>query len=483
MMLQPPALIRRWQARWSALSLATRFALAGGFVMVLAALIVGSIVANRIRDVVVRNTANATALYMESFISPLSQELAEGDTLSQGARRALDEIFANTPLGERVASFKIWKPGGLLVDASNKDLVGQTFEMTENMRLAFDGQVRADFEDLRHPEDMTEGEPGVPLLEIYSPIREVWSGRVIAVAEFYEYAAGLKQDLARARFNSWATVVLVLSLIGGSLYAIVLGGSRTIDRQLVSLTELSARNTALRLRVQSAAARFSAMQDQALQQVGADLHDGPAQLMAFAALRLDNLQDAAASQQAEADFAAVEKAMADAIRDIRNIARGLSLPDIDKRPLADLVRAAVDSHTARTGTKVTVDLTVPDGIRLPTAVNICVYRFVQEGLTNAWRHAAGAGQAVRLCIEHGVLHLSVLDAGPGLPSGGRPGTGTGTGERDGGLGLIGLRDRVESLGGQFSFANRIDTGSATDIPPRPRSGTDLHMTLDLKGAT
>ncbi|MDT8856223.1 histidine kinase [Paracoccaceae bacterium Fryx2] len=459
---------------WPDWSLAAQFAVAGGVVMLLAMLVVGSVVAGRIEDAVVRNTANATALYMESFISPLSQDLAREETLSPGAQRALDEIFTNTPLGERVASYKIWKQGGLLVDASNKALVGQRFEVTENLRLAWRGDVRADFEQLGDPEDAGEKALGLPLLEIYSPIREVWSGRVIAVAEFYEVATGLKQDLARARRNSWGTVALVMVLIGASLFAIVLRGSRTIDRQLAALTELSAHNTALRLRVQNAAARSSAMNDQALRRIGADLHDGPAQLMGFAALRLDALRGAVATEGAHADLDAVETAVKDAIREIRTISRGVALPDIDQRPVPDLVQGLADAHAARSGMPVAVSCDLPEGTDLPAAVNICVYRFVQEGLNNAWHHAGGIGQEVRLRVGDGFLRLSVLDRGPGLGPGLGSGLGSGRPAGDGGLGLSGLRDRVESLGGQFEARNRTD--------PPDAGGAELSMVLDLRGA-
>lgn len=65
-----------WRKGWAGLSLARQFAIAGGVVMLAATLLVGWFVAGRIEEVVVRNTANATALYMESFVAPLTQDLA-----------------------------------------------------------------------------------------------------------------------------------------------------------------------------------------------------------------------------------------------------------------------------------------------------------------------------------------------------------------------------------------------------------------------
>lgn len=461
---------RRWPqflpepSRWS---LATQFALAGGVVMALAMVIVGNWVAGRIQDGVVSNSANATAQYMESFISPLSQDLAASDMLSPGAHLALDEVFQNTPLGERVVSYKIWKDGGLVVDSSDHTLLGRRFEVSESLRNAWNGQVSAKFDELGGSEDAGEKALGLPLLEIYSPIREVWSGRVIGVVEFYEIATDLKASMAQARLRSWGTVAVVMSAIGLALYGIVLRGSRTIDRQqaemarqMAELAELSDHNTALRLRVQGAAARSSAMHDQALRQIGADLHDGPAQLLGFAALRLDDLKRDLLPGRT-ADMEQVERAVKDAIREIRSISRGVSLPDIEERCPCEILRGVIEAHEARSGAAVTLDCDPTALPPLPVAVKTCLYRFAQEGLNNAWRHADGAGQQVRLTAGQGRLILCVRDAGPGFPAQPAPA------EEDGGLGLGGLRDRVEALGGTFEMRNP------------PEGGAELRMTLDL----
>ena len=90
------------QNTWSNLSLARQFGLAGGVIMLLAMLGVGSWVSTRIERVVVSNTANATALYMESFIAPLTQNLTTDERLTEEARAAigLGPQFAAHGLGQ-----------------------------------------------------------------------------------------------------------------------------------------------------------------------------------------------------------------------------------------------------------------------------------------------------------------------------------------------------------------------------------------------
>jgi signal transduction histidine kinase len=445
--------------RWSGMSLVGQFALAGGVIMALAAVTSAFFVSSRIEETVVRNTANATALYVESFISPLTQDLATGPDLSEQSRAAIGALLEETVLGKRVVSFKIWRENGLLISASDAALIGQRFPVTENLRRASNGEVRADYDNTGDAEDAREDALGVPLLEIYTPTRETSTGRIIAVAEFYEIATQLRIDIVRARRLAWATVAGIVTAISATLFAIVLRGSRTIDRQLDALKLLAEHNLTLRLRVQRAAARFSAISDQSLRSIGADLHDGPAQLMGFAALRLDTLRHDVVGDKAQAAVDEVIRAAKDSIREVRNISRGLSLPDIEHRPLDAILKGVADIHTARTGSEVTVDCPnkgVPD---VSIATKICCFRVAQEGLSNAWRHGGGKEQALHLRIADNCLHLCVLDRGPGFSAASPP-----AGDDDHkGLGLTGLTDRVESLGGHLTTRNRDGGGGALCI--------------------
>jgi signal transduction histidine kinase len=87
------------------------------------------------------------------------------------------------------------------------------------------------------------------------------------------------------------------------------------------------------------------------------------------------------------------------------------------------------------------------------AVKIAIYRVIQEALANAWRHAGGVGQAVRVERSGSVLSIEVSDQGPGFDPGVAP-----AGEH---LGLFGMRERVTSLGGEFSVVS--GNGSGTQV--------------------
>src|SRR5690606_34094948 len=107
----------------------------------------------------------------------------------------------------------------------------------------------------------------------------------------------------------------------------------------------------------------------------AEIHDGPAQLVGLAVLKVEQVRRATGKQKREEVLSAIEKVLGDALRDMRAIARGLMLPEIASLSLPDTVRQVARVHEQRTGTKVAVHCTeTPHNI--PEALRICLYRFV-----------------------------------------------------------------------------------------------------------
>ncbi len=456
---------------WREQSLTRRFVFAGGVVMLAAMLLVGTWITGRIERAVIDNTAAATALYMESFISPLSQELAREDSLSEPARHALAEAFSGTPLGKRIVSYKIWKPGGHVVAASDPAIIGKTLRPSAAQRAAWGGEVTANFEGLHEAENAPEAAMKLQLLEIYSPVREVWSGEVIAVLEFYAVEDTLVSDLSAARRQSWLFIAAVFAGCGLSLIGIVRGGGRTIERQKAMLREearrsnaIAAQNVELRRRAVSASARAAAQTERTLRRASADLHDGPAQYLALAALRLERIVPEGEAGQAEAR--AIRDAITTALGEIRTISRGLSLPDLDRAPLRDVVARAIETHRRHSESAVTWSYEGEADPAVDQSTKICVYRFLQETLSNAARHAPGAAVHIAASVADAGVAVSVSDDGPGFDS-----AAPAAPRADGGQGLAGLRDRVESIGGEFEIESAA--------PGETGRGTALHLRLPL----
>ncbi|MEH6469709.1 MAG: ATP-binding protein [Halopseudomonas sp.] len=461
-MEQLPTPQHRLERAWYHLSLAGQFLITGSVVLLIGMAIIGVWVTERIEEGVTRNTAASTALYMESFVAPLVGELAVQDTLSAEKRLALDELLKNNELGRRVISFKIWKEGGLIAYSSRPSIIGQRFPTTPNLRAAWKGEVRAEFDTLEDEEDALERVRGIPLLEMYSPIREPNTGRIIAVAEFYERAEALKQNLFEVILQSWLVVALVTLAMLGALSGIVLRGSRTIKQQRIALeqrvndlSELLIQNKQLSERLQRASQRTTEINESYLRRISADLHDGPAQLLSLGLLRLDSLEPlfehAAESKEDDSEIQVVRSALTEAITDIRDICTGLTLPVLDHLTPGKLLLNAANAHIHRTRTEVELDIqSVPQ--QLAKSIKICIFRFVQETLSNAFRHAGGKGQKLSCRYEDGLLEVVVSDTGPGFEQATDDDTSHG-------LGLPGLHERIESLGGQLQIDSRPGEGS------------------------
>jgi signal transduction histidine kinase len=471
--LPPIALVDRWNSQ----TLARQFLIAGGIVSLVAMLLVGALVTTLIEDAVTRNSASATALYVDSIIAPILPDLKTTATLDDVTTRILDETFGQGALGGRVMSFRLWRQDGTVLYSTEKDMVGKRFPPNPDLATAFAGQMVAHFGDADDPESPKDQAAGQPLLEIYNPVLQPWSGEVVAVTEFYEVADEFHHSLSAARWQSWAAVAGVIMAIFLLLSAIVFRGSQTIELQQSALTErvedlsqLLAQNRALHTRAQRASQRATALNESYLRRLGADLHDGPAQLVAYAALRVDSkmLVDASASSaEREKEVETIKARLQEAMDEIRSICTGLVLPHIETAELPDILTRAVEAHRLRTGVSVALSMR-PTNRTFSPAAKICIYRFVQEALNNGFRHADGVGQSVRQIDDGHSMVIEVEDKGPGFDPQNTRSAGLGfAGLGHAGLGLAGMRERIESLGGTFTIASSA-------------AGTTVTMSLDVE---
>ena len=108
--------------------------------------------------------------------------------------------------------------------------------------------------------------------------------------------------------------------------------------------------------------------------------------------------------------------------------------------------------------------------RLQPEIEVCVYRVVQEALTNVARHSKASSCTVVLFQRYGKLHLIIEDDGVGIDAAAAVASSARRG-----LGLIGMRERTQAIAGTFTVERRKEGGTrvAVQLPAVPVASTSI----------
>lgn len=451
------------------LSLSRQFLVASFPVLVVGMLVIGSWVGQTIERGVVNRMGGVTSLYVDSFVAPHLQQLLYTDVLDQAQRTVLDGLLAETPLGQRIVAFKIWDRTGRILYSTDAAMIGRRFPIGEGLAQALTGNVHSEVSDLSQGENVFENRKWTHLIETYCPIHADKLGTVIAAAEFYQTTDELNVEIRAAQLKSWLVVAATMLIMYLFIVGIVRRGSQTIEiqrRQLndkvTELSALAAQNAKLHSNVRRAAARTTDLNERFLRRIAADLHDGPAQDLSFALMRFESIAYVCGNCPPGADgrnspgdsFREAHTALRSALAELRSISLGLQLPDLDRLRSDAIAGRAVRDFEEKTGAMVTLT-TTSEQSETSTSVKITLYRLIQESLANGYRHGGGCDQRVDLTHADGRLMLTVSDKGVGFDP-----RQTDAKEH---LGLEGMRERVEILGGSFQLQTAPGQGTVIRV--------------------
>ena len=203
--------------------------------------------------------------------------------------------------------------------------------------------------------------------------------------------------------------------------------------------------------------RVVTAQEEERQRIAADLHDGVAQWLVRASYQTQVARVLASGDQdngLDKELDEIESTLRASIAELRRVLSGLRPPILDElglpqaldRELAGLREAGIESTMQVDG----------EPVRLPDSMEIAIYRLVQEALNNVRNHSEATKVTVHLRFTGDQLHIRVQDNGVGFNVSSAL---SGAAFSDS-MGLLGMKQRVESLGGEFQVESQEGTGTS-----------------------
>jgi signal transduction histidine kinase len=262
---------------------------------------------------------------------------------------------------------------------------------------------------------------------------------------------------AAARSVGARSAVAVPVVVDGILWgAMAVGSLETeslptdLDDRLARFTELLATaiaNAEGRAELDASRARIVATADATRRRIERDLHDGAQQQLVWLALALRAAQATVPEELAQhrSELGRVVDGLTDALDDLREIALGIHPAGLSEDGLTPALKRLV----ARSPLRVNLDFRA-DG-RFPEPVEVAAYYVVSESLTNAAKYAGTPVVDVAVAADGGALRVEVRDDGRG---GADPAKGSG---------LLGLRDRVEAIGGTMCLTSPPGAGTSLSV--------------------
>lgn len=413
----------------------------------------GMFVSARYRETQMRAIAETGAVYIEGFLAPLALRSVPQQPSDLSLRPLLDATAARLTAAQSFGELRIWGPDGRVIYSTDTVGADENHDSTE-LDAAFAGQTSWKLTLKAAPGPDHDAPIMPPYIEIYAPIRDPVTREIVAVGEIYQNATAIVRENKVVAMALWTAIGgATLGLL--ALQTLALRQGSALRRHLAHLRHLAEQNARLRQEAEEARIQSARANEQVLNVIGAELHDGPVQMLGLAALIAGE-----GGGRTLPDGSTLSGMVAQVLHQLRTIAEGLILPELERLSATEALRLAVARHEARTGSSVALDLgALPDP--LEETRKTCLYRIVQEGLTNAHRHGDGKAQHLDARLEDGAIRIEIRngrtgDSHPGSePSAPR-------------LGFTGMRRRLEAFGGTLHFSRQPHGAVLVAILPLER---------------
>jgi signal transduction histidine kinase len=259
-----------------------------------------------------------------------------------------------------------------------------------------------------------------------------------------------------ARVHGVRSAAVLPIMVGGRMWGMLLTGStkrlapsacpRRCADSFADLLGAAVSNAESLAELTASRARVLAATDEARRQIERDLHDGAQQRLVSLTLAVRAAKEAVPPNSGHlgAKLASVADGLVSVVDDLRELARGIHPAILSEGGLVPALK------TLARRSIVPVEFDVRAVARLPEPVEVAAYYVISEALANAAKHSNASVVQISAEVAGNVLHLQVHDDGDG---GADPSLGSG---------LMGLKDRVEALGGTIAISSPAGAGTSLD---------------------
>lgn len=202
------------------------------------------------------------------------------------------------------------------------------------------------------------------------------------------------------------------------------------------------------------------------QRIARELHDDTAQRLATLMLRVRLISLEMDEGRRALGLEELREQILEAAEGVKRIARGLRPPELEEVGLRTALQAHLRGLREGAGFEVAVDMEPVENL-LDLEGKLCLYRIIQESLSNALRHSGASGARISVRTEEGRVVALVEDDGRGFMAGR-------VAQEGGGLGLVGMQERALMMGGRVLVDSTPGEGTCVriELPISPVEATN-----------